>query len=73
MPNAEWDFNPLRFAFRLFASKNIKKGDEIFIPYTDPKQQYEARKEVLGRYDFVCSCPKCVVESGGDEGKGKAK
>lgn len=48
----------------LIALRPIGPGEELVQSYIDQFQGYEARKKALSDYGFVCSCSKCVIESG---------
>jgi len=46
------------------ATKNIKKGEQIFISYieVDNKTTEGRKKELFLNYNFVCQCNKCSVK-----------
>lgn len=57
-PNAILIFNQPRAVLR--ALKPIKKGEEIFMHYTDVTNPFSVRHASLReRYYFNCQCPKC--------------
>ena len=46
-----------------FATRPVRKGEELVIAYTDVEQGREARREHLRfNYGFECDCPKCTAD-----------
>ncbi|KAI0076819.1 hypothetical protein K474DRAFT_1196426 [Panus rudis PR-1116 ss-1] len=61
-PNSHWTFRVESFAIEVRAKAAIKKGDQIFAPYTfldEPRS--ERRKILLKGYKFLCDCPSCSL------------
>lgn len=57
-PNAVGAFNQPQALLR--ALKPIKKGEEIFMDYTDVTNPFSVRQaDLKARYYFNCQCPKC--------------
>ncbi|CAI5466348.1 unnamed protein product [Closterium sp. Yama58-4] len=46
----------------LLASRDIKKGEQVFISYVEESLPLEERKEALADYGFVCRCDLCVAQ-----------
>ncbi|KAJ4985080.1 SET domain-containing protein 5 [Stagonosporopsis vannaccii] len=46
----------------VYASRNIKKGEEFFVSYIGLLSGYEERQKRLDRYGFKCTCEACAVE-----------
>jgi len=44
------------------ATRDIKKGEELFISYIEEDDEYEEREAHLRDYMFTCNCAKCVEE-----------
>ncbi|KAI0661947.1 SET domain-containing protein [Cubamyces menziesii] len=50
---------------QVIALQDIRKGDEITIPYLDPALPYRTRREALRvNYDFECRCRLCIYQRG---------
>uniref|UniRef100_A0A914Q6Q3 SET domain-containing protein n=1 Tax=Panagrolaimus davidi TaxID=227884 RepID=A0A914Q6Q3_9BILA len=45
------------------AIDDIKKDDEIYLPYVDPFLSYPKRMEELSRWKFTCHCKLCELDS----------
>ena len=43
----------------LLSVEPLKEGDQIFVPYIDESQDYDARVRDLAEYHFVCQCRLC--------------
>jgi len=46
----------------LEAHKNIKKGEQILVPYVSADTKPERRSEHLAHYGFACSCKSCLKD-----------
>ncbi len=44
------------------AGTELNPGDEIFIHYTTMEMPVSERRSKLRRWNFICKCPRCVVE-----------
>ena len=49
------------FAF-LHATRPIRKGEEIFISYTNPMDPYSHRQRALKGHGFECACTFCIAD-----------
>ncbi|KAL1957992.1 hypothetical protein VTO42DRAFT_5204 [Malbranchea cinnamomea] len=59
-PNAVVGFDQGRIFIK--ALREIKSGEQVFISYVDNTNPFELRqKELLERYFFECTCPKCAM------------
>jgi len=62
-PNAFKAFALTTFSAQLRALIDIKKGDEIFISYTNLPQTTPERQASLIPYGFQCTCASCTSPS----------
>uniref|UniRef100_A0A914P9P6 SET domain-containing protein n=1 Tax=Panagrolaimus davidi TaxID=227884 RepID=A0A914P9P6_9BILA len=46
----------------VFATDDIKKGDEICISYINPLSNYLERKKELSGWGFICQCELCEMD-----------
>ncbi|GJP36281.1 hypothetical protein CLOM_g20809 [Closterium sp. NIES-68] len=46
----------------LLASRDIKKGEQIFIAYVEESLPLQERREALADYGFVCRCELCEAQ-----------
>ncbi|CAI7798185.1 unnamed protein product [Closterium sp. NIES-53] len=46
----------------LLASRDMKRGEQVFISYVEESLSIEERKEALADYGFVCRCDLCVAQ-----------
>ncbi|CAJ1409466.1 unnamed protein product [Effrenium voratum] len=61
LPNCEQSWDDDLFRQRLFACKDIKKGEELCFSYVEPFLSFAERSEILEkRYVFRCDCPACT-------------
>jgi SET domain-containing protein len=59
-PNVQFSFDFSENMMVFKAIKNIKKGEECFDNYVDPKLPIKKRRSaLLQRYGFLCECTKC--------------
>lgn len=62
-PNAQQTHYPISREEVLYASRNIRVGEEINDCYIDLRQPRSARrKELFELYRFECNCPACAEE-----------
>uniref|UniRef100_A0AC35EVQ2 SET domain-containing protein n=1 Tax=Panagrolaimus sp. PS1159 TaxID=55785 RepID=A0AC35EVQ2_9BILA len=47
----------------IHASEDIKKGDEIFLPYLYPLNAYLERKNTIMARGFICQCKLCELDA----------
>ena len=61
-PNAQARFNYSTWAIELRATRNIQRGEEIFISYVDVLQNsIQRRAQLVTAYDFTCRCKWCTL------------
>ncbi|SCU78911.1 LADA_0A08504g1_1 [Lachancea dasiensis] len=61
-PNVRYEFEG-KTGLRLFARKDIKKGEELFTTYVNPLHGVTLRRrELLVNYGFLCRCSRCQKE-----------
>lgn len=47
----------------MFASRDLRAGDEVTRPYFDIFQPLDQRKELSAKgWGFICYCPRCKLE-----------
>ncbi|CAK9047352.1 unnamed protein product [Durusdinium trenchii] len=64
VPNCEQFWDDEMFRQKLFACKDIKKGEELCFSYLEPFLPYTQREEIFRRrYAFQCHCPACQEQS----------
>lgn len=65
VPNAKWviDSDETGNNITVTATKNIAKGEQVFIAYIDTNRSYKDRQNALYQYCFTCKCPRCCSES----------
>ncbi|CEP65032.1 S-adenosylmethionine-dependent methyltransferase LALA0_S18e00188g [Lachancea lanzarotensis] len=58
-PNVRHELDA-KSGLKVFARKNIKKGEELFTTYVNPLHGVTLRRrELLVNWGFLCSCPRC--------------
>jgi len=70
-PNAFWKFGDVHRrgnAIRVYALRDIRPGEQIFISYVDPDDRAFAnpdarRRYLAAAYQFDCWCDRCVLET----------
>jgi predicted RNA-binding Zn-ribbon protein involved in translation (DUF1610 family) len=66
-PNVTWMHPPEeddmpRNTIVFAATRDIAKGEQLFITYINVNQSFEDRKIALTTYQFQCRCPKCLLK-----------
>jgi len=51
----------------LLASRDIKRGEQIFISYVDEQNSKSERRQELRDHAFVCQCERCKAEPSSSE------
>ena len=51
----------------IHAIEDIKKGDEICLPYINPLHKYSERKKRLAGWKFACHCKLCELDANGQK------
>ncbi|KAG5636664.1 hypothetical protein H0H81_007253 [Sphagnurus paluster] len=59
-PNASPSRHPASFSGQIYALRDIKQGEEIFISYCDAGQSTALRQASLQPYAFQCTCRACT-------------
>ncbi|KAH8835971.1 hypothetical protein DL96DRAFT_101394 [Flagelloscypha sp. PMI_526] len=59
-PNVSIKFDLPSFALRVYAVRDIRQGDELFMSYLDTLQPAAKRAEKLAPYGFQCRCLSCT-------------
>jgi hypothetical protein len=62
-PSADRLFDIPSFSFQLRATRNIKKGEEIFVSYCDVLEEAAHRQAYLAPYGIVCTCTSCTPDT----------
>ncbi|SCU91878.1 LAFA_0F06414g1_1 [Lachancea sp. 'fantastica'] len=58
-PNVRYELDT-KNGLKVFARKNIKKGEELYTTYVNPLHGVTLRRrELLVNWGFLCSCPRC--------------
>ncbi|KAJ7503037.1 hypothetical protein B0H11DRAFT_1987551 [Mycena galericulata] len=65
-PNTIAHFDLATFSYRLFAARDIPRGEELTLTYTSLHSLTEARQKELEPYGFQCSCSACRSPSQSD-------
>ncbi|SCU91745.1 LAME_0E13652g1_1 [Lachancea meyersii CBS 8951] len=61
-PNVRYELNA-KSGLKVYARKNIKKGDQLFTTYVNPLHGVTLRRrELLVNWGFLCNCPRCQKE-----------
>ncbi|KAK5745789.1 hypothetical protein LTR17_001291 [Elasticomyces elasticus] len=60
-PNAEASWDPETRQFSVYAIADIRKGDEIFVPYINIYRTKAIRRQLLG-FRGGCKCSACSME-----------
>jgi hypothetical protein len=60
LPNSNW--RKLGSALFIYASKTIKRGEEITVSYFDALVPLSQRQAKCGRWGFECKCRRCILE-----------
>lgn len=61
-PNVRYEFDG-KIGLKLFARKDIKKGEELFTTYVNPLHGVTLRRrELLVNWGFLCKCDRCKKE-----------
>ncbi|CAE7217783.1 set5 [Symbiodinium natans] len=64
LPNCEQFWDEQMFREKIFACKDIQKGEELSISYVEPYLLAEERNDVFRRrYAFQCNCAACSSQS----------
>ncbi|CAE7263864.1 set5 [Symbiodinium pilosum] len=64
LPNCEQFWDEQMYRQKIFACKDIQKGEELSISYVEPYLLAEERKEIFHRrYHFQCSCGACSSQN----------
>ncbi|KAH6722072.1 hypothetical protein BKA61DRAFT_167363 [Leptodontidium sp. MPI-SDFR-AT-0119] len=59
-PNARFAFDPHTLMHKVHATRIIEPGEELTFSYTDEKQTYPTRQQVIeAHWGFRCSCRLC--------------
>jgi len=58
-PNTFKVFELASLSFQVYAIRDIKKGEQLTVQYTDIMQPFADRKEALAPYGFECTCASC--------------
>ncbi|KAF7289264.1 Aldehyde dehydrogenase [Mycena indigotica] len=53
-------FDKAMLAYRLYAVRDIAKGEELTFQYVDVLSSKSERNKALKPYDVVCTCPSCT-------------
>lgn len=61
-PNVRYDIDS-KLKLSIFARKEIKAGDQLFMTYVNPLHDVDLRRRTLRmNYGFVCKCSRCQKE-----------
>ncbi|CDO91968.1 unnamed protein product [Kluyveromyces dobzhanskii CBS 2104] len=61
-PNVRYDLEP-KYGIKVYARKDIKKGDQLFLTYVNPLHGVTLRRrELRVNYGFICNCARCMQE-----------
>ncbi|KAL1755469.1 hypothetical protein FB107DRAFT_290811 [Schizophyllum commune] len=58
-PNATYHFDPKSFSMAVYATRDIKVGEEMCVSYVSDFAPYEERKKNLAPYGIDCTCEAC--------------
>jgi len=73
-PNCEATWNPKLGELQLFASVDIREGQELYIPYTEVRAPRAERRALLfSRFKFQCECSVCNDSSVANERSDKRR
>ena len=65
-PNTRQEYDKETLYMRLFATRDIQPGDQLFDSYIDIEEPVATRrKELLDIYRFHCDCRKCELDADG--------
>lgn len=68
VPNCEQSWNEDLQEVHIFASRDVRKGEELQIYYVDVRKSSEDRtSELLDKYRFCCDCPACTAADGASD------
>ncbi|KAF4590778.1 hypothetical protein EYR40_009375 [Pleurotus pulmonarius] len=68
-PNADRTFHRASLSMRLYAVRDIQKGEEITTSYCDLLAPFAKRQQYLARYGIHCECPPCLYPVESDENR----
>lgn len=61
-PNVRYELEP-KHGIKLYARKDIKKGEQLRLTYVNPLHGVTLRRrELRVNYGFLCHCPRCCQE-----------
>lgn len=72
LPNCEQFWDDDMFRQKLFACRDISKGEELCFSYVEPFLSLAERQQIFRqRYAFHCRCPACSVASDASDARRK--
>jgi len=70
-PNVDWRHDSASSEVTMFATRDCKKGEELYISYIgslgNSMTVVERRKKLMGWFGMACRCEKCLEEANFNE------